>query len=110
MKKCGTCKFFHNGCEFSKADSVDNNLINFVACAQYEEYKPSVGDTVYHIDSGDSLRLFRVTKVNKDSFEVESNDLNCKAEALHENAPWPRLFYNREAAEIQLQRFNMEKH
>lgn len=107
MRKCGTCEFFHNSCEFSETDSGSNNLVNFVACAQYKEHKPQINDTIYHIDSEENIHELKVIEVTDSKIRVTDENKVDKWLEL-DKAPWSRFFYNRRAAEIQVRRISME--
>ena len=66
-----------------------------------------VGDTVYHIDSGNQIWEFIITKISGVMAEVESKDeLKCKASFNVFDMPAPRLFFSRAEA---VERLESEK-
>ncbi|HEX3018592.1 MAG TPA: hypothetical protein VHP31_12180 [Caproicibacter sp.] len=59
-----------------------------------------VGDTVYHIDTGNHIWEFIIVEIHGATAEVESKDsLKAKASFDVLDMPKPRLFFTREAAE-----------
>lgn len=105
MKKCGTCKFYHNGCAFSVTENEGMRLWDFVACGQYIEHVPKQGDLIYHIDARNKLWVFKVTETNDNNFRIISDD-DLKTESTVEKSsmPKPRLFYQRETAKLEQKR------